>query len=101
MFSFFTYADPDYARALYSYPIPIAGVPPACHVLCIRTFCCWSASVWRSRIHILPTYQAWLGYYKAKMKALRWDPPRLVATANSFAAGALGLDEVPTLQASQ
>ena len=44
-------------------------------------------------------YQAWLGYYKAKMKALRWDPPRLVATANSFAAGALGLDEVPTLQA--
>ena len=44
-------------------------------------------------------YQAWLGYYKMKMKAFGWKPPTLVATANSLALGALGLSEVPTLQA--
>ena len=55
MFWFFTYADPDHARALYPYPIPIRSVPPTCHVLCIRTFCCWSASIWWFRIHIRST----------------------------------------------
>ena len=44
-------------------------------------------------------YQAWLGYYKAKMKALKWKPETLVGMANELALGALGLPEVPTLQA--
>ena len=43
-------------------------------------------------------YQAWLGYYKMKMRSFGWDNAALVATANRFALGALGLDEVPTLQ---
>ena len=44
-------------------------------------------------------YQAWLGYYKPKMRLLGWDAPKLVEKANGFALGALGLEEVPVLQA--
>lgn len=44
-------------------------------------------------------YQAWLGYYKAKMKAIGWDAATLVSYANGFAMGALGLGRVPILQA--
>ena len=45
-------------------------------------------------------YQAWLGYYNAKGRALGWDKPKLVAQANAFALGGLGLAEIPELQAS-
>jgi len=44
-------------------------------------------------------YQAWLGYYKAKMKALGWKAPTLVSHANELALGALGLGYIPQLQA--
>ena len=44
-------------------------------------------------------YQAWLGYYNAKGKALGWDKPKLVAQANAFALGGLGLDSIPELPA--
>ena len=44
-------------------------------------------------------YQAWLGYYKAKMKTYKWNAATLVEYANGFAMGALGLGRVPLLQA--
>ena len=44
-------------------------------------------------------YQAWLGYYKAKMKTYKWNAATLVQYANGFAMGALGLGRVPLLQA--
>jgi len=42
-------------------------------------------------------YAAWLGYYKQKMKPLRWDAATLVKKANSLALGALGLNCIPEL----
>ena len=44
-------------------------------------------------------YQAWLGYYNAKGRALGWDKPKLVAQANAFALGGLGLHAIPELPA--
>ena len=44
-------------------------------------------------------YQAFLGYYKPKMRLMGWDAATLVATANRLALGALALEEVPWLQA--
>jgi ATP-dependent RNA helicase MSS116 len=45
-------------------------------------------------------YQAWLGYYKAHIKAMGWDEDRLVAEGNKFALEALLAGEVPGLQKS-
>lgn len=40
-------------------------------------------------------YQAWLGYYKNHLKALKWDVNMLVQEGNKFAFEALGAPEVP------
>ncbi|KAK8099150.1 ATP-dependent RNA helicase [Apiospora kogelbergensis] len=45
-------------------------------------------------------YQAWLGFYKTSMKALRWDAETLVAEANKLALDGFGAAEVPTLYKS-
>ncbi|KAI1114060.1 ATP-dependent RNA helicase MSS116 [Nemania sp. NC0429] len=45
-------------------------------------------------------YQAWLGYYKAYMKPMRWDAVTLVAQANKFALEGLCAPEVPGLEKS-
>jgi ATP-dependent RNA helicase MSS116 len=42
-------------------------------------------------------YQAWLGYYNGKLRALGWSKPQLVENANAFAR-TLGLLEVPALE---
>ncbi|KAH0301387.1 DEAD-domain-containing protein, partial [Aureobasidium melanogenum] len=44
------------------------------------------------------TYQAWLGFYKAHARAMRWNDDQLVAEANKFAIEALGCDEIPGLE---
>ncbi|KEQ61564.1 DEAD-domain-containing protein [Aureobasidium melanogenum CBS 110374] len=44
------------------------------------------------------TYQAWLGFYKAHAKSMRWNDDQLVAEANKFAIEALGCDEIPGLE---
>jgi len=44
------------------------------------------------------TYQAWLGYYKAHARAMKWNDDELVAQANQFAAEALGCAETPGLE---
>jgi ATP-dependent RNA helicase MSS116, mitochondrial len=43
-------------------------------------------------------YQAWMGYYKNHLKALRWSTAELVQQANVFAFQGLGCPEVPGLQ---
>ena len=43
-------------------------------------------------------YQAWMGYYKNHLKALRWSPADLVKEANLFALKGLDAGEVPGLQ---
>lgn len=43
-------------------------------------------------------YRAWLGYYKAHLKTLRWTPTTLVAQANLLAREGMGLDELPSLE---
>jgi ATP-dependent RNA helicase MSS116 len=43
-------------------------------------------------------YQAWIGYYKSHVKALRWSTAELVQQANTFALQGLGCAEVPGLQ---
>jgi ATP-dependent RNA helicase MSS116 len=43
-------------------------------------------------------YQAWMGYYKNHLKALRWSTAELVQQANTFALQGLGCPEVPGLQ---
>jgi len=43
-------------------------------------------------------YQAWLGYYKAHARAMKWNDDELVAQANLFASEALGCAEVPGLE---
>lgn len=43
-------------------------------------------------------YQAWMGYYKNHLKAMRWDVNELVRQANTFALEALQSPEVPALQ---
>jgi ATP-dependent RNA helicase MSS116 len=45
-------------------------------------------------------YQAWMGYYKNHLKALRWSTAELVQQANTFALQGLGCPEVPGLQKS-
>jgi ATP-dependent RNA helicase MSS116 len=45
-------------------------------------------------------YQAWMGYYKNHLKALRWSTAELVQQANTFAFQGLGCAEVPGLQKS-
>lgn len=45
-------------------------------------------------------YQAWMGYYKNHLKALRWTTAELVQQANTFALQGLGCAEVPGLQKS-
>eukprot|EP00966_Prymnesium_polylepis_P284545 6573928-Prymnesium_polylepis.1 len=44
-------------------------------------------------------YQAWLGFHKARLKVLKWDATTLVVRANEYALGALGLPQVPQLEA--
>lgn len=44
------------------------------------------------------TYQAWLGFYKAHAKSLKWSDNQLVAEANKFAIEAMGCDEIPPLE---
>lgn len=46
------------------------------------------------------TYRAWLGYYKAHLKALKWDSERLVQEGNRFAFDGLGAPEVPSITKS-
>lgn len=43
-------------------------------------------------------YQAWLGYYKAHARAMKWNDDELVAQANLFARDVLGLAEPPPLE---
>ena len=43
-------------------------------------------------------YQAWLGYYKAHARAMKWNDDELVAQANKFAYEALGCAETPGLE---
>ena len=43
-------------------------------------------------------YQAWLGYYKAHARAMKWNDDELVAQANLFASEALGCAETPALE---
>ena len=45
-------------------------------------------------------YQAWLGYYKTHMKAMRWSTSDLVREANNFALNGLDCPEVPALEKS-
>ena len=45
-------------------------------------------------------YQAWMGYYKAHMKSLKWDNEQLVAEANVFARDGLGSAGTPAIQKS-
>lgn len=42
-------------------------------------------------------YQAWLGYYKNHVKALKWDLTELVAQGNRFARDGLAAPETPAL----
>ncbi|KAI4850957.1 DEAD-domain-containing protein [Aureobasidium sp. EXF-8845] len=44
------------------------------------------------------TYQAWLGFYKAHARAMRWSDDQLVAEANRFAMEAMGCGEIPGLE---
>jgi ATP-dependent RNA helicase MSS116 len=46
------------------------------------------------------TYRAWLGYYKAHLKALKWDSERLVQEGNQFALEGLSAPEVPSITKS-
>jgi ATP-dependent RNA helicase MSS116 len=43
-------------------------------------------------------YQAWLGYYKNHLKALKWTPEMLVAEGNHYAIEALRAGGVPEIQ---
>lgn len=43
-------------------------------------------------------YQAWMGYYKNHLRAMRWDAQRLVQEANQFALEGLQSPEIPALQ---
>ncbi|ORY76302.1 P-loop containing nucleoside triphosphate hydrolase protein [Protomyces lactucae-debilis] len=43
-------------------------------------------------------YQAWMGYYKNHLRAMKWDTAELVRQANTFAIEALKAPEVPSLQ---
>ena len=43
-------------------------------------------------------YQAWMGYYKNHLKALKWSTADLVRQANVFAVRGLGCAEVPALE---
>lgn len=43
-------------------------------------------------------YQAWMGYYKNHLRAMRWDSAQLVQEANTFALEGLQSPEVPALQ---
>ncbi len=45
-------------------------------------------------------YQAWLGYYKNYLKAMRWDVEQLVDEGNQFAFKALIAGEVPGIPKS-
>lgn len=45
-------------------------------------------------------YQAWLGYYKNHIKAMKWDTERLVREGNAFAKGGLGAPEPPGIKKS-
>ncbi|THX20304.1 DEAD-domain-containing protein [Aureobasidium pullulans] len=44
------------------------------------------------------TYQAWLGFYKAHARAMKWSDDQLVAEANKFAIEALNCGEIPGLE---
>ena len=46
------------------------------------------------------TYRAWLGYYKAHLKGLKWDNERLVEEGNRYAQDGLGAPEVPSIAKS-
>lgn len=43
-------------------------------------------------------YQAWMGYYKNHLRAMRWDTAQLVQEANRYALEGLQSPEVPALQ---
>jgi ATP-dependent RNA helicase MSS116 len=45
-------------------------------------------------------YQAWLGYYKSFLKAMKWSSADLVREANRFALDGLDCPEVPALEKS-
>ena len=45
-------------------------------------------------------YQAWLGYYKGFLKALKWTPEHLVQQANRYAIDALQAGGVPEIEKS-